>query len=340
MIKEIKLRLAKIEFSKLWPGFKPFRFALYDEEYVYLDDVVFAVDNRFLGNTAIEYENEIIAIWKIYHKQMIAVDILTSKLIHEMFHAFQMSKQESRYPNELIDGLNYYYSSLNLTIKYEENKLLVGLFDEFSQDKFNEFLQLRKYREKKFPHELTYETKIEIIEGMAEYIELKALKILNENLYQESVNKIKKELIDYRKLLPIRMHSYHVGALLLLILDNNGIGFYHEIGKTTETIYEMIGKNTLYTDLQIIEKQEIIDLINKYYEKVSKNIKTILYNHTTKIEGNFKLLGIDPLNTVKYDNYLHCKYFLAYMDKDEIKYLNKECLAILANNNLIKRIIY
>ena len=63
--------------------------------------------------------------------------------------------------------------------------MLVELIDDFSQDKFDKFLRLRKYREKKFKEALNYETKIEVIEGMAEYIELKALKILNEDLYQE-----------------------------------------------------------------------------------------------------------------------------------------------------------
>lgn len=340
LIKEIKLRLEKINFSHLWLGFKPYRFALYDDKKVYLDDLVFKVDNRFLGNTAIDFEGEKIAIWQIYPKQEIDLDILTSKLIHEMFHAYQMDCQEKRYPNELIEGLNYHYSSQNLSIKYEENRLLVELIDDFSQDKFDKFLRLRKYREKKFKEALNYETKIEVIEGMAEYIELKALKILNEDLYQEAISKIKNQLLDYQKLMPIRIHSYSVGSLLLLILDNNGINFNHEIGKTTQTIYEMMVKNTKVTDIEISEKKEISALINNYYQKVNDNINSIISNHKHIIEGNFKLVGIDPLNTVKYNNYLYCKYFIAYKDKTEIKYLNQQCLAFMANNDTIKKIIY
>ena len=55
--------------------------------------------------------------------------------------------------------------------------------------------------------------------------------------------------------MPIRIHSYSVGSLLLLILDNNGINFNHEIGKTTQTIYEMMVKNTKVTDIEISEKR-------------------------------------------------------------------------------------
>ena len=66
---------------------------------------MFPVDNRFLGNTSIEYDNKYIAIWKVTESDKKNIDNLTASLIHEMFHAHQFANNEKRFFN--YDGSDW-----------------------------------------------------------------------------------------------------------------------------------------------------------------------------------------------------------------------------------------
>lgn len=102
---KIDSTLNNIEFNKLWKGFKRYKFALYDNEKAYFGDKEVKIDNRFAGNTSIDYEGEQIAIWKVSECELENLDVLAANIVHEMFHAFQIENQEKRFPNEL-KGLN------------------------------------------------------------------------------------------------------------------------------------------------------------------------------------------------------------------------------------------
>lgn len=103
-----------------------------------------------------------IGIWFLQNEM--ELDVLTSKLVHETFHAFQNDQNESRFPNEIEALLTYNYDEKNLSIKFEENKLIVELIDAFNQKKFNQLMSLRKKRMVLFPYEFHYEMSIEQIE--------------------------------------------------------------------------------------------------------------------------------------------------------------------------------
>lgn len=59
----------------------------------------FSKTEEFLANTAICYQGRLIAIWCL--SEEMDLDILASKIIHEMFHAYQMECGESRFPEEV-----------------------------------------------------------------------------------------------------------------------------------------------------------------------------------------------------------------------------------------------
>ena len=117
----------KVDFGNIWNGFTRYDFALYDEERVYLKNTVIPRDNRFLGNTAIEYNDAYIAIWHIENPSSEDSEILAANIVHEMFHAFQKEKGESRFPSDL-KMLDYPYSEENIDVKYSENLLLARAF--------------------------------------------------------------------------------------------------------------------------------------------------------------------------------------------------------------------
>ena len=126
----------------------------------------------------------------------ISPDILTSKMVHEMFHGYQSLKKESRFPNEFEAVLNYKYIPQNLGIKLLENKLIVELLESFNIEKFEYLLSLMKYRYNHFKYEFMYELEIEQIEGSANNVELNALKQLSKVEYQKKLKKMKENILN------------------------------------------------------------------------------------------------------------------------------------------------
>ena len=98
--------LDRVDFASLFPGFRRYPFALYDEDAVTLAASETPYDRRFLGNTAIEFEGGFLAIWKVEKPREENTVSLAASLVHEMFHAFQRERGEARFPNDLI-GLDY-----------------------------------------------------------------------------------------------------------------------------------------------------------------------------------------------------------------------------------------
>ena len=117
--------IGTVDFSRLWSGFHPLKFALYDDERCFFDGRYIEKTAAFCANTAIEYAGEPIAIWNV--SQKIDPRILASKMIHEMFHAFQMEKGESRFPDEMDALKRYRYDPINLSAKLRENGMMAKL---------------------------------------------------------------------------------------------------------------------------------------------------------------------------------------------------------------------
>ena len=88
LYREIELRIRKVDFSAVWKGFYPLRFAVYTDEQCYFDGNYIEKTDAFCANTAIQWGDEYIAIWNITENPE-DMDALAASIIHEMFHAFQ-----------------------------------------------------------------------------------------------------------------------------------------------------------------------------------------------------------------------------------------------------------
>ncbi|MFY9421509.1 MAG: hypothetical protein WAP91_00680 [Bacilli bacterium] len=337
---EVLKRIKKIIFSRLWPGFFRFRFALYDDERVCIDGNIFPKDDRFLGNTAIKYNDEFLAIWDMKNSFIEDADILASKLVHEMFHAFQHLNGEERWANELA-GLNYRYEPRNLSIKIQENRLLKSLHERFDWDEYLRFFALRKLREKHYPQEIDYEARVEVIEGMANFVEFLALKQLDRMKYFNVIEKLKARVVDVCNLIPVRHMCYDVGALLLLVCDENGIPFKHGIGETEKTVYEILSEDLEIGEAEVDEEPAVQKLI-RYHERKNENlIKEFISEKECRVRGKFRIYGFDPMNAVRHGDYLYSKHFIAYInDDDEIKFIKQENVSKLDEHFNILEIYY
>ena len=153
---EVKSYIDIVDFSKLWRDFEPLKFALYSDNQCFFDGAYIEKTDAFLANTSILYNGEWIAIWNV-QEEMNSI-VLTSKIIHEMFHGFQMMHNDSRFSDELDALYNYKYEEDNLNLKLKENHLLYHMSTQFDEELFGEFLQIRKYRFNTFRYAYHYES--------------------------------------------------------------------------------------------------------------------------------------------------------------------------------------
>ncbi len=320
---QIIQKLSTIDFANLYPDFKPYQFALYDEKQIYYKNMYLPKTEQFIGNTAIEYNDEYIAIWKLTGS--IDINILTSKIVHEMFHAFQLSNNETRFPNE-IKGLDYRYESINILYKFCETRDLISSFR--AKQSLSFFLDKRKYREELYSLEVDYESKIETVEGTAQYIELLVLKQLDGYQYTSSLNNIINRLQNPKNYLDTRRISYDIGTILLLTILQQKIVYKTSV-KDEKTPYHKLSK----TSNAKAYKPDEIDtrFIQNYLDSVTNEIENIITNSTKKLFFD-KIVGLDPMNTKKINNKYLFKHFVMVTIGDENKTVMTTSVAIVEQN--------
>lgn len=303
---EIKETIASLDFSKLWNGFEPLKFALYTDKECFFDGNYIEKSDKFIANTSIFYSGEWIAIW--YVQEKLDPVILTSKIVHEMFHGFQMKNNDCRFPDELNALYNYKYDEENLSLKLWENRLIYNLSAHFDGDMFSELMQRRKYRHTAFPYAYHYEAGIEQIEGAANYVELNCLKQLSSKLFESKLSKMREEIINPTNLFPVRAICYDVGALLLYIMAENGISFDH--GFSSESFSESIIKDA--EDKIFASDNSIKGLLDRYNKKAAEIIRKAKEKNQLVTDESCDLLGVNVYNAIFLENHIISTYFVMF----------------------------
>ena len=62
---QVNEAVASLDFEKVWPGFEPLKFALYDKDSCFFDGKVIDKTDQFCANTSINFQGEQIAIWMV-----------------------------------------------------------------------------------------------------------------------------------------------------------------------------------------------------------------------------------------------------------------------------------
>ncbi|MCF7924176.1 MAG: hypothetical protein K9L64_03605 [Candidatus Izimaplasma sp.] len=305
--------IKKIDFSKLWPGFYIHKFALYNDDKVIIDGNQIKKTEMFVGNTAIKYQGEYIAIWNLMGSM--DEEILASKIIHEMFHAFQYEQNESRFPDEFETIFNYENNLENFQIKFLESEYLLNLDKEYSNEIFNEFLNLRLQRRKKYSYQYNYESKIEIVEGMAQYIEVEALKQIDMDKYVNQLKQIKSRISTFENYFPIRIVSYDIGTLLIKILVDNKINFEKSLKNSNNLLLHKLFSTLKIKDIDLPLKKEVDQVFKNDLEKLDAIIINAKKNHKERFEGEFTLKGFNVYNARYHKGFIYSKFFIILEEK-------------------------
>lgn len=306
--------ISSLDLESIWPGFAPLRFALYDEEACFFDGAYIEKPDAFCANTAIVYQGEPIAIWKVDSEPDIPV--LTSKIVHEMFHAFQLREGWDCWADEMEALYRYEYSAENLALRLHENDLLLSLLDRFDATALRELLAHRKRRSEKHPFEFSYESRIEEIEGSATYVEWMVLQQLDERAAAAMTERLRAAVTQPEQLFPIRISCYYTGALMIHALL--GAGLYSFAPPERPAVCAALrdvqpsdggfpGKDTYWCKAS--------DAIAAFHRESEEIIRSALERNEVVLTGPAELLCINIYDARFYKGYMTSRYFLQYRDE-------------------------
>lgn len=306
-------KLDEIIWDELWRGFHPYSFALYNEETVYLAEDEIPRDERFLANTAILFDGEWMAIWNTDCDEEEDAEVLAANLAHEMFHCFQQEQGETRYANELA-VLAYPLDEQNYQMKARENRRIADMVSETSLEGkyrlFGQVIQSRRNRVEQIKEVFQLEIQIETIEGAAEFVGLRALRQLNETMYEEKLNGYLQELRNVSEnLLHIRRSAYYTGTLLLLTLELLGKPIEQDLTKK-EPLYRYFEREIPTFPVEYEYQEEVAQLIEAEIERRKNVIHEFLAIHPNEKQENSRMSGYDPMNMFRIDGWIYCTNFV------------------------------
>lgn len=340
----MKARLDGVDFSQIWEGFHRYPFALYNDESVWLDGEVIPRDNRFLGNTCIEYGGGRIAIWNIGYGVDGDADIFASNLVHEMFHAFQMESGETRFPNDLVT-LGYPMDIMNFSVKLEENRLLAaacrGGGQERGRNLLRRFAGLRLYRESIIGGFIDCERLTETVEGMAEYAGMSALNQLSGEKFDERAESYLSIIESPGELLfdPRRI-SYYTGALIVLAAKLAGISLSHALGAEQRSVCQILagalGAKAQVPEPPILPYGGIAQRLSEFRAARAARFDDFMRTRREKTSGRYTICGYDPMNMIKSEGRVLCKNFIVLKEdgKEDAQFIGGPVLLEMEENSV------
>lgn len=312
-------RLERIDFAALWPGFQRCPFALYGEGRACLEGELRPRPQEFLGNTALEFEGRYIAIWNADEPSP-DLEELTADLVHEMFHAFQFSRGESRFADELA-ALDYPQDVENFNCKLTEDRLLVRAFRTGNLDEkrslLSRFRALRDRRESLIGGAVQFEYLPETVEGMAEYVGTRALAALSPAKYQRRLERHLAPLAAPTPLLlDVRRMAYHVGPILLLTAETAGLTIHHRVGAEPQPVYRLLADQLpAEAPGPVAEEPAIPRLLAERRQSREEILARFMAQPLRRVEGEFTITSYDPMNMWKLGNRLYGSDFWQLRDR-------------------------
>ena len=299
---EVRKIIDGIDFESIWPSFAPCQFALYNKAAVYLDGKEMPWDTRFVGNTAIMLDDIPTAIWHIENSNDVDMQRLAACLVHEMFHAFQHSQGESRYPDEFAI-LTYPQDLDNYRLKMAENHYLAKACMENSMVDLQQFVVLREARRRIIGEAIEQELCVETIEGLAEYAGLMALNQISHAKFMDEIEGHLRALRNPENICNVRLGAYSTGCVICFTLKSLGIDSSHKMSDD-RMIYDFIPR----------KQSEIDTYFDELCEQRQNRLDDFLRSPRKRIEHTGEITGFDPMSMDRLGDRILCYNFVKLGD--------------------------
>ena len=316
----VREKVFSLDLKSIWPGFEPLKFALYDEKNCFFDGHYIEKTDEFCANTSIMYQGEQIAIWMLQEEPDITV--LTSKIVHEMFHGFQAQQGWKCWPNEFEALYRYGYDAENLALKLRENELLLALLEGPDDSALQELLAHRKRRSIKFPYEFMYESCIEEIEGTANYVEWQVLRQLDEDKVRALTEHMRARMTKPEYFFPIRISSYYTGALMIHALHSAGM-YRFETAERPVILSALKDIKPSRGDFpgKAEAMRSVTDAVEAFNKETDLIIRSALEKNHLVLSGPCELTGVNVYDARCRKSFITSTYFLMYREREEDRML-------------------
>ncbi len=315
---EVSAILDSLDFNSLFPGFHRYRFALYTSREICLEGRLMPYREEFRGNTCISYEGEFIAIWDMEMDPQEDMESLAYCTVHEMFHCCQNDNADNRYPDDL-ELLKYPDDLENYRKKYSENQYLADACCSGDIEAFKKFHAVRNQRLKAYPETVLQELKAETMEGLAEYVGMRALKTLNGDKFRAVVESyIEKLRAEDGLIFDVRRMSYYTGAIYFLCLEAFCGGVKCDFNG--ETAYGQNAGSFGGAAAELFESEPLA----QNYAALQKQKSETVAAHMEKAEFvpcNGSICGYDPMNMFRIGDSVFCSHFICLRIDGEVKIL-------------------
>ena len=317
---QLRDTVSTLDFSRIWPGFAPLKFALYDQDKCFFDGHYVEKTDEFCANTSIVYQGEQIAIWMV--QEAPELPVLASKIVHEMFHGYQQLMGWDCSVNELEALYRYRYEAENLSRRLHENALLLALLEQYDESVLGELLAGRKRRSIEFPYEFRYESKVEELEGTANYVEWQVLKQLDPSKADELTARMRAQMTKPEALFPIRLSCYFTGALMLHALRSAG---RYSFEAPERPVIASVLQDVAPSEGDFPGKPELLrsvsEAVQAFHAETDEIIRAALEQNELVLNSPLELTGVNVYNARCHRGYITSTYFLMYREGTENKLL-------------------
>ena len=321
--RQIEQRLERMNFPALFRGFHRFPFALYNDTEAYMNGAYMEKPATFLGNTSIVYNGAHTAIWDMKGNQY-DPDVLTSKLAHEMLHAFQNAYGETRWADERVALVKYRYDAVNFTVRLEEADCMKRCLSEDTPEAFERLLALRRARYERFPYEYDYEARIEQIEGTAHFVELKALAQLDAAKAEQRWKELLDTLSNPAGYFPVRPVTYLSGAAFLACLRR-----YTDFDTDTfnDTPFPVAALKTAQPSMLVDEDVRVAACLEAWRDRMKDQVTRALEKGDSALEGLYRLIGWNVYDAYWDGQYAVISGFVGYIEGTKLPETDQELFA-------------
>ncbi len=310
--------IASLDFDRIWKGFRPLKFALFNDTECCLDGRMIEKTVEFCANTSIVFQGEMIATWKV--QEALPIPVLASKLVHEMFHGFQNLCGWDCFPDEMDALYRYEYDVENLSLRLRENELLAELIRQFDGQKYRTLLQSRKYRSERFPYEFLYETRTEEIEGSANYVEWQVLKQLDKTRTDALEEEMRSAVTRPDSFFPIRRSCYFTGAMMIRAMRD--AGDYSFAPKTRPVILPILeSMSACAVPVDPALSKTVGNAVSGYLKETRRIIREAVSENVVALEGPCELVYVNIYDARCLEGHITSRFFVLYRKNGEQKML-------------------
>lgn len=314
----ISAAIAALDFDRIWPGFRPLKFALYNDEECFFDGQYIEKTVDFCANTAIEFHGETVAIWNV--QSDMSIPVFASKIVHEMFHGFQSLQGWDCFANETEALFRYEYNAENLGRKLYENNLLLDLLDRFEESKYRALMNSRKYRSGQFPYEFAYESRAEEIEGTANYVEWQVLRQLDRDRAAEFEDRMRRTVPRPETFFPIRQSSYFTGALMIHAMRSAGeYPFVSERRPVILTALDALPSPDGMPPVDPESAGRVGEALSAFLRESGRIVRSAVRRGDIVRRGPLELVSVNTYDARCFEGYLTSRYFVMFRENGEDK---------------------